>query len=68
MKKYRIIIFTTNNNFKLLSSYHDWYVDGTFDVCPTLFKQVFTINIIIRDKSLPMVYASDLEYYIKLIK
>ncbi|RNA14186.1 hypothetical protein BpHYR1_032868 [Brachionus plicatilis] len=27
--KNRIIFFTTEQNLKLLSSYHDWYCDGT---------------------------------------
>ncbi|CAF1068301.1 unnamed protein product, partial [Brachionus calyciflorus] len=55
--KSRIIIFTTEQNIRLLGTYRDWYCDGTFDVSPTLFKQVYTIHIIIRGTTLPMVYA-----------
>jgi hypothetical protein len=40
-----------------LSEIHEWYVDGTFAISPSLFKQVFTINVIFNGKNLPLVYA-----------
>ncbi|CAF1092581.1 unnamed protein product [Brachionus calyciflorus] len=55
--KNRVIFFTTDQNLKLLSTYRDWYCDGTFSICPSPFKQVYTIHIIIRGTTLPMVYA-----------
>ncbi|RNA04922.1 hypothetical protein BpHYR1_050747 [Brachionus plicatilis] len=36
--KNRVIFFTTDQNLKLLSTYRDWYCDGTFDISPTLFE------------------------------
>ena len=53
----RVIIFTTQSNIDLLNKHHDWYADGTFDIAPTFFKQVYTIHIIISGKTLPMLYA-----------
>ncbi|RMZ96587.1 hypothetical protein BpHYR1_017597 [Brachionus plicatilis] len=57
LDKNRIIIFTTEDNLRLLSQYKDWYADGTFDISPTLFKQVYSIHIIINETALPMLYA-----------
>ena len=34
-----------------------WYADGTFDTAPKLFKQLFTLNVIVKGKNLPMLYA-----------
>lgn len=53
----RIIFFTTQQNLKLMSSYNDWYCDGTFDISPTIFKQVYSVHIIVRGTTLPMLYA-----------
>lgn len=55
--KNRIIFFTTDENLKLLSTNNDWYMDGTFDISPTIFKQVFSIHINFRGTTLPMLYA-----------
>ena len=56
-KDRRVFIFTTECNFKLMNEYCDWYCDGTFDVAPKLFRQLYTVNIIVKNKNLPMVYA-----------
>lgn len=40
----RMIIFTTNANLTFLSYCDEWYMDGTFDVVPPLFKQLYTIH------------------------
>jgi hypothetical protein len=53
----RVIYFTTDQNLKLISTYSDWYCDGTFNISPTIFKQVYTFHIIIRGTTLPMLYA-----------
>ena len=39
-KEDRILMFSTTENFKLLKQYRHWMVDGTFDICPTLFSQL----------------------------
>lgn len=40
----RMVIFTTNTNLSFLSYCEEWYMDGTFDVAPILFKQLYTIH------------------------
>ena len=55
--KDRVIVFSTTKNFEILKNSTEWYCDGTFDVSPLLFKQVYTINVIMNGKNLPMVYA-----------
>lgn len=39
----RVLIFSTRRNIEVLGECRDWYVDGTFKVCPTLFTQLFTV-------------------------
>lgn len=53
----RIIIFATERNLNLLRTHRNWYCDGTFKVCPGLFHQLYTINIIINNSMIPVVYA-----------
>ena len=55
--KNRVIFFSTDENLKLLSTNNDWYMDGTFDIAPAIFKQVYTIHILFRGTTLPMLYA-----------
>ena len=53
----RILVFATPSNFEILNSNPHWYGDGTFAVAPVLFKQLFTLNVIVSGKNLPMVFA-----------
>jgi hypothetical protein len=54
----RVILFTTEANLRLLQTHRDWLGDGTFDLAPKrVFKQVYTIHIIYKNKDLPMVYG-----------
>jgi hypothetical protein len=55
--KNRVILFTTEKNLELLNKYHDWMGDGTFDISPTSFKQVYSIHIIYEGKAYPMAYG-----------
>lgn len=55
--KNRMFVFTTKRNLLLLSQNSEWYSDGTFKTCPSLFKQLYTIHIIKNNKSIPLVYA-----------
>lgn len=40
----RIIIFSTHTNLSFLSYCDEWYMDGTFDVAPSLFYQLYTVH------------------------
>ena len=53
----KILIFATNKNLHLLAEAKSIYVDGTFEVCPRLFFQVFTINAFIQGQQFPLVYG-----------
>ena len=53
----RIMIFTTKKNLQMLSEFSDWYADGTFDVSPTFFKQVYTIHVVVDYHAYPVLYA-----------
>lgn len=41
---HRMMIFGTNANLEFLANCEEWYMDGTFDICPPLFQQVYTIH------------------------
>jgi hypothetical protein len=53
----RILIFSTNENLKLMAEHRDWYDDGSFDISPTIYKQLFSVHVMINNKALPMVYG-----------
>lgn len=40
----RTVIFATEENLSFLSQCKEWYMDGTFNICPPLFHQVYTIH------------------------
>jgi hypothetical protein len=39
----RVFKFATENNLKLLQDADAWYADGTFEVAPLLYKQIFNM-------------------------
>ncbi|KAG8233356.1 hypothetical protein J437_LFUL005817 [Ladona fulva] len=53
----RVIIFASEENIRYLFSSPTWYTDGTFQVVPTLFYQLFTVHGSVAGTVLPMVYA-----------
>ena len=53
----RVILFTTDSNLSILKSNKLWFGDGTFSVAPELFYQLYTINVIIKCKNIPLIYA-----------
>jgi hypothetical protein len=55
--KNRVILFATKKNLEILNANRDWYGDGTFDIAPPFFKQIYTIHCRVNDHLLPLVYA-----------
>lgn len=53
----RIIIFGTNANLALLEEFSNWSSDGTFNIAPNFFMQVYTLHILVEGKALPVIYA-----------
>ena len=53
----KLIIFATDENLHVLSTLETIYVDGTFQTCPSLFSQLFTINGFVHGQQFPLVYA-----------
>ncbi|XP_043278365.1 uncharacterized protein [Venturia canescens] len=53
----RIIIFGTEENLDLLATAEHWFADGTFDACPTLFSQLYTIHARIEDRIIPLIFV-----------
>lgn len=53
----RIVIFSTRGNFQVLSKCQHWFADGSFQIAPFLFEQIYTIHSLDDNISLPLVYA-----------
>jgi hypothetical protein len=53
----RILIFSTQQNIGILQQATDWYMDGTFDVTPPLFAQLFSIHGTCLGQTHPLVFA-----------
>ena len=56
-KEGEVLIFATHTNMHLLAEATTIYVDGTFEICPRLFYQVFIINAFIYGQQFPLVYG-----------
>lgn len=52
----RFIIFSTQENINVLADCQEWAGDGTFSCVPSIFKQLYTIHGVVKDKLLPLVY------------
>ena len=44
----RIMLFISDECIEILASSNRWHFDGTFKICPILFKQVFTIHAVYK--------------------
>ena len=53
----KIIIFSTAAYLKHLSQSEKVYVDGTFQTCPKLFYQIFTLHSMKYGKQFPFAYC-----------
>lgn len=57
----QLMVFATNRNLEILSRCSVWIMDGTFDVTPDLFYQMYTIHGCYGPRktrrSVPLVYA-----------
>lgn len=53
----KILIFATDIMLQRLATAETLYMDGTFSVCPRVFYQLFTVNIILSGQQFPAVYA-----------
>ncbi|KAL4112342.1 hypothetical protein QTP88_016151 [Uroleucon formosanum] len=51
-----IIGFSTERNLNVLCDVTDIYMDGTFNVCPKFFTQLFTIHGLKDDVYIPLVF------------
>ena len=52
-----IHVFATTESLHLLAIAEAIYIDGTFEICPRLFYQVFTINAFVRGQQFPLAYG-----------
>lgn len=53
----RILIFSTKKQLKMLKDGSHIYLDGTFDVVPELYFQLYTIHVTYFNHILPAVYV-----------
>ena len=55
-----VFMFSTNANIVIIAEASTLYMDGTFQICPRLFYQVFTIHAFKHGQQFPLVY-----YFVK---
>lgn len=53
----KIVIFATYENLSNLASCKTWYGDGTFNVAPPLFTQLYSIHGTYLGRTVPLVYC-----------
>ena len=53
----RILIFTTARNLQILQRATTWAMDGTFNIAPPLFAQVYTIHAKYLERSHPLIFG-----------
>lgn len=53
----RFLIFSTERNMDILSRSSEWFMDGTFDVAPPLFTQIYSIHATYLGRTHPLVFA-----------
>ncbi len=53
----KIIIFATDDHLRKLAGADMIFIDGTFQTCPRLFYQIFSIHAILHGKHVPLVYC-----------
>ena len=54
--KNQMLIFGTTESIDVLKNSPHWFADGTFDVCPRAFYQVYTIHAIKNGSVFPCLY------------
>ncbi|KRX86648.1 hypothetical protein T4E_8975 [Trichinella pseudospiralis] len=52
-----ILIFATEAGARLLVQSNCWCVDGTFKIVPSWYQQLFTLNVFMKGKLLPVLYC-----------
>ena len=53
----RILVFASQSALTHLASADKWYMDGTFDVAPLLFQQLYVIRAPLGESAVSCVYA-----------
>ncbi|CAF1054091.1 unnamed protein product [Rotaria sordida] len=56
-RRQRILLFSSNEQMKMLFTAETILMDGTFSTCPNMFDQVYTIHAIKYDQSFPCVFG-----------
>ena len=67
-----ILIFGTRNSLDILCDAEEIFMDGTFYVVPTLYKQLFSIHVFVSGKQVPLLYclfvSKSRSIYVKLFR
>jgi hypothetical protein len=53
----RVMIFGTQDNLNWMRKHREFYIDGTFNIAPKVYKQVFTFQLVVNGFNLPMLYC-----------
>ena len=65
------MIFAAPSSLQKLGSSKHWFADGTFETCPNIFYQIYTIHAEIHGEIHPLVFAllpgKSEEIYVKML-
>lgn len=70
----RTLVFGTDTTIRLLEESVDWHADATFDVVPSLFRQLFTLHARLPDSriTVPCLYVlltgKSIEDYVQMLQ
>ena len=53
----RILVFASPTGLRALDNSSVWFMDGTFSVAPTIFKQLYAIRVPLSNSSVGVAYA-----------
>ena len=53
----RLLVFASERALEVLAEATDWFVDGTFDVCPRIFKQLYVIRTLVDGIPVHMAFS-----------
>ena len=57
----RILLFSTEEGLRFLSSSQNWFLDGTFKLIPVRFMQLYTVHILTNHRNIVEAYAEILK-------
>jgi len=53
----QMLVFVFDDHLRILAQLKTVFMDGTFNVCPSLYFQLFNIHEVVEDTVVPLAYS-----------